>query len=738
MKKATASSIVCAGLLLATSLTPVRAQDRGADQVVVKGGVTAGAQAVGESARSSKFTEYRDVPKGTFVQALNLDLTAGRFYAYLAAKDLQQADQRLLAGFGRHGTFRIDIGYVQTPHRFSFFGATPYVERTPGVFTLNDVIRSAAEALVPTGTGTNIAAARALVSSFLTSAGPIDLGLRRRKGAFDLAFTPSVPWSLNVSASHESRSGNRPYGASLGFSNALELAEPIHYKTTNLDTRLEYHKKWGTLRAGVAASFFDNEVQTLIWDNPYRITDSTYGSAYVAGNGTARGRMALWPSNDAVKFYVSGSVKPFAGTRISAAASYGAFNQDARLLPFTINTAIPGSDPNAVDALSPPRETARAKAHVGSLDLTVSSRLARSVSLAAGFRYYDFADKIAELDIPTGYTRLDQVWENVPVAIGPYSFSRSKLFGDLTFDLLATTSLKVGYSLSGIRRHEFGHEGEPNKTDEGTFKVAVDSQPLDWLAVRVAYVNAKRDWSLEDTFVAYVPGFNFKRYYEASRNRQALNALVGLSPIDKLDIQLTYALGHDDYPHADYGLKSDDFDMYGVDLSYALARNHTLYAFYTREVYDSAQAARQSGGSFSTNPQDDWTANLRDAVDTVGGGYAVDIIDDKLGFDVSVAYSKVAGSSFLDSPAGGSPDLAVNFEAPLDATDWRTLQYSLKWKMTKSLAAVLGYWYEAYTLDDIVRNDVAVDYAAAGAVFLGALEPGFRYHVGSLRLVYSW
>ena len=53
-------------------------------------------------------------------------------------------------------------------------------------------------------------------------------------------------------------------------------------------------------------------------------------------------------------------------------------------------------------------------------------------------------------------------------------------------------------------------------------------------------------------------------------------------------------------------------------------------------------------------------------------------------------------------------------------------------------SAVFGYWYESYTLDDIVRNDVAVDYAAVGAIFLGALEPGYRYHVGSVRLVYSW
>ncbi len=544
--------------------------------------------------------------------------------------------------------------------------------------------------------------------------------------------------SFSVSASHENRSGNRPYGASLGFSNAIEVPEPIHYQTTNLDTRLEYHKKWGTLRAGVAASFFDNDVQTLVWDNPYRITDSTYPSAYSGGNGTAHGRMALGPSNDAVRFYAGGSFKPLAGTRISASASYGAFNQNEKLLPFTINTAIPGSDPNAVNALSPPRDTALAKAHVSSLDLTVNSRLTKSLTLTAGFRTYDFANKIEELGIPTGYARLDQVWENVPVAIEPYSFSRSRLFGDLTFALLPTTSLKVGYSLYGVRRHDPALEGEKNKTDEGSFKVAVDSQPAEWLAARVSFVSSKRDWSLDDSYVAYIPGFNFKRYFEAGRDRQALNALVGLNPIDRLDIQLTYAFGHDDYSKSTYGLLRDDFDMYGVDLSYSLAKNHSLYAFYSHELYDTDQAARQSGANFSTNPADDWTANLKDTVRTIGGGYAVDILDDKLGFNVSASYSKAAGSSFLDSPAGGSPGAAVNYDAPLDTTDWRTLQYSLKWKVTKSLIAVFGYWYESYTLDDIVRNDVAVDYAAVGAIFLGALEPGYRYHVGSVRLVYSW
>jgi len=737
MKK-TILSIALMGLILGLSFGPAWAQDKKDDEVVVKGSIAAGVQAVKEIDRSSKFTEYRDVPRGFFLQSLNLDLTKGSHYFYLAAMNVQQADERVMARVGDYGKFHLDLGYDKIPHRFSFFGATSYVENTPGVFTLNDVIRSAAEALVPTGTSTNIAAARALVSTFLDSAAPIGLGLQRNKATLDFAYTPTVPFSFNVKGSYETRAGNRPYGAPLGFSNAIELPEPIHYKTTNMDTSLEYHKNWGTVKAGFAASMFDNDVQTLTWDNPYRITDSTYASAYSAGNGTAHGQMALWPSNDAARFYLSGSFKPLKGTRISAAASYGTFSQNQKLLPFTVNTAIPGSDPNAANALTSPRETTMAKANITSLDLTLNSRLTKSVYLTAGFRSYDFANKIEELDIPTGYTRLDQVWENVPIAVEPYSFTRSRLFGDLTFNLLKNTSFKVGYSLYGVRRREGIGETEKNKSDEGTFKVSVDSNPMDWLMLRVTYLNSKRDWSLDDTYYTYIPSFNFKRYFEASRNRQSVNALVGLTPIDNLDIQLTYSIGRDDYPHSDYGLKRDDFDMYGIDLSYAFAKNQTLYGFYTREIYDADQASRQSGAVFSVNPLDDWTANIKDTVDTFGAGQTIELQANKLNFDLSASYSKAAGSSFLFSPPGGSPNVAINFTKPLDTTAWWTIQASFKWQMMKNLLVVLGYWYEQYDLEDIVRNDIAVDYAAAGAIFLGALEPGYKYHVGSVKFVYSW
>jgi len=115
-----------------------------------------------------------------------------------------------------------------------------------------------------------------------------------------------------------------------------------------------------------------------------------------------------------------------------------------------------------------------------------------------------------------------------------------------------------------------------------------------------------------------------------------------------------------------------------------------------------------------------------------------ELLPNKLNFDISASYSQAVGSSFLFSPPGGSPNAAVNYTLPLDATTWWTVQSSFKWKVLTNLSAVLGYWYEQYNLQDIVRNDAAVDYAAAGAIFLGALEPDYKYHVGYLKFIYGW
>ncbi len=493
----------------------------------------------------------------------------------------------------------------------------------------------------------------------------------------------------------------------------------------------------GTIQAGYYGSFFENDIQTLRWDNPYRMTDQTFAApsgAYINGNGTALGQMALSPSNTAGQFFLNGSFRPLKSTRVYGSLSYGIFSQNEPLLPYTVNTSLAKIFPNA---LSAPRETAEAKANVTSLDLSVSSRLMKGVHFNAGYRSYGFHNKTEELDMSTGYSRFDQNWENIAIAVEPYSYTRTRIFGDLTWNFWRTTSLKVGYTRSATTR-ELGEEDE-GESDEGTFKASLDTLPMDWLLLRVSYLNGKREWSEDGHKDIYAPGFNFKRYFEASRDRNALNVLAGLSLIKNLDLQFSYMMGKDKYLQSDFGLLKDDFTSFSLDASYVLGPTASVYGFFSNEVYQGLQKSRQSGATISTDTRADWSADLKDTINTFGGGILVPLIRERLDLDLSYTYSKADGASELYSPPGGTPDVAVNLEKPLDTTTLNIAKVRLTYKLMAHFSVAAGYWYEMYKLEDIQRNDVKVDLIVPGAgIYLGALEPGYSYNVAFLKFIWTF
>jgi MtrB/PioB family decaheme-associated outer membrane protein len=749
------SALGVMGALFGLAVGAASAQDKAADGWVIKARAVAGTEFVGATDASSKFTEYRDVPNGFIFDAFDLSLTKGNRYFTLSADRIRQRDGRYIVTLGDYGKYDVDFTWNQIPHRYSFDAQTLYVQEPaptgPGVYPgtgvfyygLPDAIQ-----LADQNAGSN-AAARALWSQYLAGVHDVDLGVQRNKGTLKLTYNPSVPVTLSLTASRETTQGTREMSATFGFNNAIELPEPINYITSGLSGKVEYAQKWATVQAGYDLSVFDNENTALIWDNPYRLTDQTYSTptaAYVNGDGTSRGQMALEPSNNAQRFFLNGVVKVLKYTKISASFSYGIFSQNENLLPYTINTALANPAVGDPSALQAPRPTAMAKADVTSLNLGVNSRLVKSVYVSAGFRYYDFANKTEPLNMP-GLAIADEVWESAaalgaPYAIQPYSYQTSKAFADLTWNFMKDASLKFSYTFSRIGR-QIGEEvpgTPPDRDDENTFKASLDSNPLDWLLVRVSYLHASRTWSLTGIEEIY-PTFDFQRYFEANRNRNAVDALVGLSLTRNLDLEVSYMLGNDTFPASDYGLKASDFTLYGADLTYVINKSASVYGFYSYELYRANQADRQSNpdGSFSTNPANDWSALLKDGVNTFGGGLKTVLVRDKLNLDVSYSYSYAKGTADLYSPPGGTPDLAVNFtNNNLDSTGLQILRSQIEWKVMPRLSIIFGYWYEQYNLKDITRDDYAVDFAVLGGTYLGALEPSYKYNVGSVRFSYSW
>ncbi|MGQ9471602.1 MAG: MtrB/PioB family decaheme-associated outer membrane protein [Candidatus Aminicenantales bacterium] len=711
------------------------------EEIKIDGKALVGASVVNQDRESSKFFEYRAVPEGFSFSLFDISAEKAGLYLNFSATRVRQDDERYNISLGRYGRFNVYFEWDKIPHRFSFEGKTLYLEPQPGVLSLSDQIQKNLQDTIG-DSGRNLTQGMDILSGYLTGSHEIGLELIRRKGILGLDYDLSAPIQFNLKLQEEKKEGNRAIGAPLGFGNVMEVPEPVDHTTKQIEAKLSYSKEWINLNAGYSASIFENNIIRLQWDNPYRLTDQIqpFPLADLIGNGSATGQLSLPPSSSAQKLFLNGTFRILKSTRLNTSLSYGVFSQDEKLLPYTVNTGLEQFYSNA---LNPPRETAHAKAGIGSMNFTLNSRITKQVILNAGYKYYEFNNKTEELSIP-GYSRLDQVWVAAPFILEPLGYTHSSLYGDLTISIIRNTSFKIGYYSKTVERTR-GSEDNGKNTDD-TFSISLNASPLSWAVFRGSYIMSKRDWSLEgkkDIYLLREPGsFNFRRYHEAERDRDGVNLFIMISPFGNFQLSATYLLAKDEYKKSEYGLLSNDFYSYSFDLSYAF-NNHSLYGFYSREKYTGFQAARKTSlppyDRISLNPLDDWTAGLTDTFNTFGGGINLNLNKDKLNLDLSYIYSEAEGASDLSTPSGGNPASALDFEKGMDSTTLHAAKARLIWKLSPHISLILGHWYEQYRLEDITRNDLQVDLLRKGfAFYLGALEPDYRYHVSFLQIYYSW
>ena len=180
--------------------------------------------------------------------------------------------------------------------------------------------------------------------------------------------------SIILRVRNTTRQGAIPFGGTFGFNNAVELPVPVDTRHTELQSAFEWGNDTGMLRVGWDGSTFDNNVESVTWDNPLR-----YGPDVAAT--PSQGRMALWPGNTLTYLHGTGAVSFPGRGRLTGYAAIGQGRSNENLLPFTINTAIPPV------ALS--RSTAEAENRMTIAQFTVAMRPTRVVSLNAKYRYAD-------------------------------------------------------------------------------------------------------------------------------------------------------------------------------------------------------------------------------------------------------------------------------------------------------------------------------------------------------------
>jgi MtrB/PioB family decaheme-associated outer membrane protein len=741
-------------LVLGTVVAGNALGQSGAPTTFTLGQIDFGVQQADSDTDSSKFEEYRDVPSGIVVPFFRI-LTEGKWTIDLVAQNVLRKD-------GRYRLFldaepvRLRVDYNRIPHRFGNDGHTLLEETGRGALEISDTVQRAHQTALEQQFAANRNAINFnflsnLVTPSLSAANTIDLELLRERGTAEVDLNPGKPLSVRLNYFREKRTGNRAAGTSFGFGNVVESPEPIDYRTEEFGASAELDQTWGLVRGGVKYNTFTNPINTLTFDNPFRITDSTDASAYQAPSsasigGAARGRVDLSADNEALTGMLGFQVRLPANSRFTADVSVSRWTQDDRFMPYSTNTAIV-TPVVATDLNSLPERSLDGEIDVVSQSYFFSSRPLPRLGFTARYRVYDLDNDTRRIVFP-GYVRFDAVWEDIGRISVPYGYRVNRGDATVSYDF-GLVSLEGGYRYQKWNRRF----RDTRDTTENTLIASVDLKPLDWVQLRASYEKGKRDRSHYDTeesedasFTDPGPPANLlelRRFDQAKKDIDRFDGLLQLTPFGNLSFSLSYLYGHDDFSREPivaasglrYGLLDVKNRSFTAEADYSPTDRWSLYGFYTREHISNFQRGRQSGGTLSTNPLDDWTSDVDDEVDSFGGGATVALLPDRLDFRAFTRYQAVDGRNDLDSPPGGTPDVAFDIFQFDDTKLW-TISGEFEYRLAGRWSLALGGWIEDYEIDDSATTGLQ-NYVPA-SFFLAANDGAYQAKVAYLHASYRW
>ena len=692
---------------------------------------------------TSKYNEYRDIRNGFFIRSFNMsmdDVLGSKNYFTMKSSSSFYHDQSYLATFGQYGKFKLQLRYDQIPHTFSNTTRTLFTQSSPGVYTFPVALRQALQAAAPTAIQSMVATQVANNMPFITP------GLERKAGSGSLSYSFTDNWTLNASFSRENEVGSRPIGllfnsspsASTTAGSGAELPEPIDYWTNNVKVGTEYARKdWG-IQVGYRGSYFENNISTLTFDNPFRFNQENV-------TNPLRGQVDLYPDNKQHNVDFAGTFALGKHVRFIGAVTPGWQRQNDKFLPYTTNSTTVGCG-TATGACnttaSLPAQSLEGSRQTLAVNTTLVAKPYKKVELKAIYRQYDFNNNtpVRSFQAVMG----DSAAPTAASEYTPFGFNKKNI--ELSGDYLLgkKSSVKAGYEGEIMDRNE----RDVAHSVEHTFFTALDLVPHKDVLFRVSYRHSNRTpEEYEDEEFLNVSGgmpadqpFS-RRFDEAARLRNRGDILLAWDPTDKLSFSTSFGTVQDNYnrrgginsanplnfissqsyQYYAYGLLKDISYNYNFDTNYGLNQAVNLFAEYSREKYNTQLATRNrtpGSGTGVTLPADcsisgracdsannDWGSSTRDWVDTYSGG-----VDLNIGRKVwlTTYYTLAAGVGNVQTRAFGDSTIITGpnkfaltgTSAPFDYPETTNRSHEVgaifKFKLSKNIMPKLEYRYQRF------------------------------------------
>ncbi|HEY9462148.1 MAG TPA: MtrB/PioB family outer membrane beta-barrel protein [Vicinamibacterales bacterium] len=742
----------------------------------------------------ARYERYRDTRDGVFSNlSVNRTTSSSVFSAHALHPGYrdQRYDATLLT---RRANVLFD--WVSVPLNYSYIVVTPFATNG-STLTLDNNAQQAVQGPtnatndgtavgIPCAPGappaacsnaTQVAQALTNRSIYNALASPFELRHVRDTANVGLNFAATRAIDVDANFRSSAREGQQPWGASFAFNTAMELPQPINQRTNDLSVGTSWSNPRGMFRLGWDGSWFNNNFQSLTWDNPIRITDFNNGllppdgpydaNGYSNGNGPAQGRQALAPSNTMNVVSGTGMYKLARRTTLNGTVQFTSQNQNDTLIPWTINSVI--NTPTVIAAFPHlaqlPRPTAEAEAKGVNALVSLSSRPTRVINFTVRYRYNERDVQTPPFDA-TEYVRFDAVPEEVEEGITEqFDTSRHLLDTGVSFTPGGWGTVRVGYGHEAVERHGRGF----SDVGEHIFRLSYDTFSSRYLTIRAGFdVGRRRGEGFVETGVDYElgPGGTQPtlRYYdEADRDRTRGSLLFTVFPRDTVDVYLQFAGGRDRYlpddsvpvsrPGELFGLHESDVVSWNAGVNFHPMDVFAVGANYGRDRYSSLQLSRNANPppdpSF-TDPSRDWTLDNDDHTNNFTT--YLDLLRAIRNTDIRFAYDySDSNNSFVH----GGPRIAAlttaNQFIPLPDVDnrWHRVTADVNYFFTTRAGVGVGYYFETLDVEDFNTIDTngPVGFAPAtgtpridwlGALTLGYGNRPYTGHTTYVRLLYRF
>lgn len=487
-----------------------------------------------------------------------------------------------------------------------------------------------------------------------------DVGQERKNHVIGLSKFLSPNWELRASFKHEIKQGNKITGALIGNDEgnlrAVLIPEPVDYITNQFETTLEYSGAKSQIQLGYYLSLFNNRNNSLIWQNPYA---AVAGWNPAAGFPAGQGQLGLSPDNRFHQLTASGGVNFTETTRLTGNLALGRMTQDQAFLPYTINPALAATTPL-------PRSSLEGRIDTTLANLNLTSRPLPKLNLRASYRYderdnrtpqaqylYIAGDSQNQQGVATDRARVNL----------PFGTKQNLLKLDGDYEIWRRTRLNAGYDYDEIKRTF----SEVDRTREQTWRLGLRRSVSETFTGAINLAHSNRSGSPYNGNAPYLASYSpqftgpqtafgtqfenhplLRKFSLADRDRDKLRFSVTLTPVERVQLQLSADTNRDNYRNSVLGLTDSNSASYSLDASFTPAENITAYAYYTYANINSIQKGREYGVDKAAQATPlastkDWLADANDRIDTVGIGFKIDAITNKLDLGGEYLYSQSIG-----------------------------------------------------------------------------------------------